>query len=227
MAVDKKIFVTAGIITIVLFGLIYIANQLLNNQRETELEQLRDEVIDELENMKAFTAISGLIGEEDNCDILQAQLYYFDESVWDLGKKLDSYEEASRNIFVNPYYKQQKKRFVVNELLYLSMLEKMKQTCNSTTPVSIIYFYANAKDCPDCDAQAFVLTDINNEIDEELAIFSLDSDLDLIATNVLAEYYNISYLPCIVIEDNVYCGLQDKKTIINYMCEEIELELCS
>jgi len=226
MAVDKKIFVTAGIITIVLFGLIYIANDLLNYQRVSELEKLRDEVIDELENMKAFTAISDFIGEEENCDILQTQLKYFDKSVWDLGKKLDSYEEASRNIFVNPYYKQQKKRFIVNELLYLSMLEKMKKTCNSDMPITIIYFYANAKDCSDCDAQAFVLTDINNEIDEELAIFSLDLDLDLIATNVLAEYYNISFLPCTVIESNVQCGLQDKKTIINHICEKTKISLC-
>ncbi len=227
MEIDKKMFVLAGLVTLVLFGLIYIANELLNTQRERKLEQLREEVIDELEYMKAFTAISDLVGEEGNCDILQTQLRYLDKSVWDLGKKLDSYEEASRNIFDNPFYKTQKKRFMVNELVYLSMLEKMKEKCESEKPVTLLYFYANAQDCPDCDAQSFILTDLNKEIDNELAIFSLDSDIELMATNVLIEYYNITNLPCVVIEEEVYCGLQDKRTIIKNICLDTNISACS
>jgi hypothetical protein len=228
MEIDKKIFVFAGVITIILFGLIYIANELLNYKREATLNELRDDVIDDLENMKAFTAISGLIGEEENCNILQSQLKFFDKSIWDLGIKLDSYEEASRNIFGNPYYEKQKKRFIVNQILYLSILEKMKKTCNTKTPVTLIYFYANKKDCLSCDDQSFVLTDINKEYDEEIAVFSLDTDIEVMGTQVLQDYYNITktMLPCTIIENKLNCGLMDKKTVIKHICKEGTLSVC-
>ncbi len=228
MEIDKNFFIIAGIITLALFGLIYVANSLLDYQRESKLNDLRDEVIDELESMKAFTAISTFLGEEENCDILQKQLKYFDKSIWDLGLKLDSYEEASRNIFSNPFYEKQKKRFIVNQILYLSMLEKMKQTCKSETPVTILYFYANSKDCKNCDDQSFVLTDINKDSDEEVAVFSLDTDIDVVGTEVLMDYYNISKdsLPCTTIDGNTICGLTDKKEIIKEICKKENLTLC-
>jgi hypothetical protein len=229
MEIDKNLFIIAGLITICLFGLIYVANVLLDYQRESKLNDLRDEVIDELENMKAFTAISSLLGEQENCDILQTQLKYLDKSIWDLGMKLDSYEEASRNIFSNPYYEKQKKLFVVNEILYLSVLEKMKQTCNTTKPVTILYFYANAADCRSCDDQSFVLTDINKEAKQEIAVFSLDLDLEVIGTSVLAEYYKLDKqeLPCTVINGKPKCGLRDKSAVISEICLFNNITLCN
>ena len=52
-----------------MFGLIYVTSEVLNTTREDKLNTLRDEVINEIENMKAFTAISDLIGESENCEI--------------------------------------------------------------------------------------------------------------------------------------------------------------
>lgn len=226
MEVDKNIFWIAGLVTLVLFGLIYVTSEVLNTTREDKLNTLRDEVINEIENMKAFTAISDLIGESENCEILETQLNYFDKTIWDLGKKLDSYETVAKNIFEDPYYKTQKKRFNVNEIFYLSVHEKMKRSCNITTPLTIIYFYGDSTECGDCDAQSFVLTDINKDIDEEISIFSLDVDLDVMGTEVLVEYYNITNLPCVVIEGKSYCGLKDRKSIMNILCEEANITIC-
>jgi hypothetical protein len=228
MEIDKNLFFIAGIITVTLFGLIYIASELLNNQREAKLNDMSDEILNELENMKAYTALSNILGEKENCGILQSQLKYFDKSIWDLGIKLDSYEEASRNIFADPYYQKQKKRFIVNQILYLSMLEQMKQTCNTTKPVTILYFYANSKDCTNCDDQSFVLTDINKEADEEIAVFSLDTDIDIVGTEVLMDYYKINKgsLPCTVIEGNATCGLKDKTMVVSQICSMSNISIC-
>jgi hypothetical protein len=229
MEIDKNLFIIAGLITLCFFGLIYVANVLLDYQRETRLNDLRDEVIDELESMKAFTAISSLLGEDENCEILQKQLRYFDKSIWALGIKLDSYQEASRNIFTNPFYQKQKKRFIVNQLLYLSVLEKMKQTCNSTLPVTILYFYSNSNDCQDCNDQSFVLTDLNKDADEEIAVFSLDTDIDLIGTEVLMEYYSLNkeQLPCTVIDGDIKCGLRNKREIVSEICVNQNISVCT
>ena len=74
MEVDKNIFWIAGIVTLFLFGLIYFTSEVLNTSREAKLNTLRDEVINEIENMKAFTAISDLIGESQNCELLETKM---------------------------------------------------------------------------------------------------------------------------------------------------------
>jgi hypothetical protein len=226
MEIDKNMFWIAGIITLVLFGMIYMVSEILNYNREMKLDILREEVINEIENMKAFTAITELLGESQNCEIFQTQLRYFDKTIWDLGKKLDSYESVSKNIFEDPFYKSQKKRFNVNQLLYLSIHEKMKNTCNTKLPLTIIYFYGDSKYCNDCDAQSFVLTDINKDIDEELSIFSLDVDLDVMGTEVLRNYYEVDDLPCMVIEGTTYCGIKNRREVIEILCSEANLSLC-
>lgn len=226
MEVDNNIFWIAGIITLFLFGMIYTVSEILNYNRETKLNVLREEVINEIENMKAFTAITELLGETQNCEIFETQLRYFDRTIWDLGKKLDTYESASKNIFEDPFYKSQKKRFNVNQLLYLSIHDKMKKTCNKTVPVTVLYFYGDTKDCSDCDSQSFVLTDINKDINEEISIFSLDVDLDVMGTEVLKKYYNVSSLPCMVIEEETYCGLKNRREVISILCSKANISLC-
>ncbi len=226
MEVDKNMFWIAGLITLTLFAMIYIASEVLNSSREEKLTSLRDEVINEIENMKAFTAISDLIGETENCEILEKQLNYFDRSVWDLGKKLDSYESASKNIFDDPFYKTQKKRFNVNQIFYLSIHEKMKRSCDTKIPLTLIYFYGDSVQCPDCDAQSFVLTDLNKDIDDEISIFSLDVDLDVMGTEVLESYYNVTSLPCVVVEENTYCGIKNRKQITEILCNEANISIC-
>jgi hypothetical protein len=229
MAVKKRIYLLALFITVLIFLTIFGTSEYLNIKRESKINELRDEVIDEVENMKAFTAITSLLDKGNNCGILQTQLTYLDKSVWELGKKLDAYEQASKNIFTDPFYKKQKKRFIVNQFLYLSVHEQMKEECNTDIPVTILYFYANSKDCSDCDAQSFVLTDINEDIDNEISIFSIDSDIDIIATEVLIDYYNLSRknLPCTIIQDQVHCGLQDKTTITKRICDlSTNLSIC-
>ena len=105
------------------------------------------------------------------------------------------------------------------------MLQNMKQWCtfNQTT---ILYFYKKKEDCPDCDAQSFVLTDLNKEIDQEIAIFSFDSDLELPSVSVLESFYDIGPYPCLVVENMTYCGLHDKDDLIDIICKHDDISLC-
>lgn len=226
MEIEGKIFWTAGIITLVIFSAIYLISEVLNYERETKLDNMRIEVLEEIENMKAFSAITTLLEGGQSCKIFQTQLKYFDRSVWDLGKKLDSYRQASKNLVEDPFYLQQKKSFMVNQILYLSIHEKMKSSCESSLPLTIIYFYGNSTGCHDCDAQSFVLTDINKDIDTEISIFSLDTDIDIMATKILYDYYNVTELPCTVVAGEPYCGLKNRNEMIKVLCTKEKLTVC-
>ena len=106
------------------------------------------------------------------------------------------------------------------------MLKEMKDWCEFNRTV-ILFFYKKKEDCPDCDAQSFVLTDINKEIGPEIALFSFDSDLDLPSIKTLGLFYKITSYPCIVIEDETHCGLYDKGQLTDLLCDYKDLSLCS
>lgn len=105
------------------------------------------------------------------------------------------------------------------------MLKNMKQWCtfNQTT---ILYFYKKKEDCPDCDAQAFVLTDLNKEIDPEIAIFSFDSDLGLPSIETLERFYKIDSYPCVVVENSTYCGIHNKDKMVELLCDHNNISIC-
>ena len=225
MVSNRGIFIVAAVITVMLFISIYSLNLFLNSQREQAVLDRMEEILDNYQEIQTLALMSDVFGQEMTCLSLESSLIHMDKTLWDTGLKIDKYREATEKFFTDPFYLNQKKKFNRNEIVYYSMLRNMKQGCefNQTT---ILYFYKKKEDCADCDAQAFVLSDLNKQIDPEVAIFSFDSDLELPSVNTLETFYNISDYPCIVIEDNTYCGLHNKNDLIDIICEHKNISLC-
>jgi len=226
MVVSKKILVTAGIITIGIFILIYSLNIYLNFQRERAVLENMENILDEYQELQALTLMSNVFGKNMSCLSLENSLLHMDKTLWDTGVRIDKYREATEKFITDPFYIKQKEKFNRNEVIYFTMLQNLKQRCDFNQ-VTILYFYKKKEFCPNCDAQAFVLTDLNKEIDPEVAIFSFDSDLGLSSIKTLEEFYEISNYPCIVIEGNTYCGLHNKKELVNRICDYRNISLCS
>jgi hypothetical protein len=57
----------------------------------------------------------------------------------------------------------------------------------------------------------------------------LDTDIDLIGTEVLMEYYSLNkeQLPCTVIDGNIRCGLRNKREIISEICLTQNISVCT
>lgn len=217
MVIKKNIFVYAAIITVLLLLLIYWLNFYFNSLREDAVVDRMEEILDEYQEIQALSLMNDVFGGNITCLSLENTLSYMDKTLWDTGVKIDRYREATEQFSIDPFYQDQKRKFNRNEIIYFSMLKRMKEQCQFNQTV-ILYFYKKKEDCPDCDAQAFVLTDLNREIDPEIAIFSFDSNLDLASTRTLGLFYNITDFPCIVVEENAYCGLKDKNQIVDILC---------
>ena len=226
MVANKNIFIVAAIITILLFISIISFNLFLNTQRERIVIERMEQVLDEYQEIQALSLMSEVFGKEMTCLSLESRLAHMDKTLWDTGIKIDNYRKVTEKFITDPFYIDQKRKFNRNEIIYFSMLQNMKQWCtfNQTT---ILYFYKKKEYCPDCDGQAFVLTDLNKEIDSEIAIFSFDSDLELASVHTLELFYNITSYPCIVIEGATYCGLHNKNRLVDLLCDYKELSLCS
>ena len=218
MEIKKKIFGTAFLITFFLFISILLLNNAFDKERQQYLDSEVQKMYNQFNEMQTFILMSEIYGDEMACLAFSSKLQELDKTVWALGVKIDQYRVASEQVAKDPYYMEQKKIFNENEVFYLMLLTKLKKICDFDQTV-ISFFYKNSKDCKDCDKQAFVLTDINKDIDDEVSIFSFDADLGIPAINLLLEYYEIEDFPCIIIEENTFCGLKDKDEVIEKMCE--------
>jgi len=226
MVIKKSIFAYAAIITVLLLISIYSLNFYLDSVREDAVVNRMEGILDEYQEIQALSLMTEVFGGNITCLSLSNTLSYMDKNLWETGIKIDKYREATEQFVRDPFYLEQKIKFNRNEIIYLSMLKKMKEQCSINQTV-ISYFYKKKEDCRDCDAQAFVLSDLNKEIDSEMAMFSFDSDLGLASISTLSLFYNISSFPCIVVEDDAYCGLKNKNQIVDIICSYRNHSICS
>jgi hypothetical protein len=224
--VKRSIFLTGFLLTVLLFLIILSFNLYLSRERERAVLDKMDEILEEYEELQALTLLADLFDEESGCIAMASRLSHMDRTLWDAGIKIDRYRTITEEFMDDPFYLEQKRKFNRNEVRYFSMLKEMKQRCVVNQTV-LLYFYKRKEECADCDAQSFVLTDMNREIDEELSIFSFDADLELPSISVLTQFYNVTDYPCMVIEDGTYCGLRDKRMMTDVLCQGRNLSICS
>ena len=226
MAVERKLFLYAGIITVLLFVMIYSLNVFLSREREDSLSTRMDSLIDDFEEMQALFLMSGIFDTNGTCIALQTWMSQMDKSLWDLGIKLDQYQKVTEEYLKDPFYLEQKKKFNRRQVIYYSILKEAKDRC-SLNATSLLFFYRKSEECPDCDAMSFVLTDLKREVNEEVAIFSFDTNLDLPSIQVLPIFFNVTSYPCIVVEGKTHCGLYNKNELTKFVCDAGQLSICS
>lgn len=226
MAVDRNILITAGVITLLLFVVIFSSNILLNKGRERVVLDKMENIVDDYKEMQAILLMIDVFGKEMSCFALGENLAKMDKGLWETGRKIDQYRATTEQFMKDPFYLEQKKKFNMNEVLYFTMLKQMKDLCE-VNQTNVLFFYRKKEECPDCDAQSFVLTDLKKELNQEIAIFSFDVDLDISPINVLTKFYNLSSYPCTVIEDTPYCGLYNKGGMVKLLCKHKDISICT
>lgn len=219
MAIKKRLFGYALLITIFLFATILLISNIFEDKRQEYINSEVQSMYNNFNEMQTFMLMSEAYGDEMACLAFKNKLRELDQSIWDLGRKIEQYKVASEEFQKNPYYYNQKTKFNENEIFYMLLMKKLKKQCDMDQ-VIISFFYKNSEDCKKCDDQSFVLTDINKDIDEEISIFSYDVDLNLTSIDLLIEYHNITEFPCTIVEDGKYCGMYRKDFFMEKICEE-------
>lgn len=219
------VFVMAFVITLLLLFIVLFVSKSFDDERKKYIETEFEKIADKFDDIRSLLIMTQTYGTKMLCIISRDKLRELDESIWSLGKKIDNYKQVSEEFFKSPYFLKQKKIFNEQEIIYLNLLRTLKQKCGFSQPI-ILFFYKNSEDCSKCDDQSFVLIDINEEINDEISVFSFDMDLDLKALDYLKQFYEIEKFPCLVIDDVKYCGMQDKKVIIDTMCKSYNLSIC-
>lgn len=214
----KMLFGVALLITLFLLMILFVVSDKVADERENYIEGEMRRIYQSLSEFQTFFLLSEIFGDEMACLAFQTKIRELDRTIWDLGRKIDQYRVATEEFQKDPFYLEQKRIFNENEVLYLALVTKLNKQCGFEQGI-ISYFYSNSADCPKCDDQSFILTDISRELNYQVSIFSFDMDLGLTSLGLLSDYYDVTHYPCIVIDDKAFCGLRSRQFILERVCE--------
>jgi thiol-disulfide isomerase/thioredoxin len=186
----QKYFIAFGI-TVTIFLTAFYINARLNDARIANIRATEDSIsIDLLSSETQFE----LLGSFD-CTALEENPVLSD-ALNSLAERL-SYAESNLGSD-NSDVVLLKKQYSLLEIRDYLLMQQISQKCH-TKPISIIYFYSNTGDCPDCAQAGNVLTYLRQEY-PGLRVYSFDYHLDLSALQTLLSLRKVKpELPAFII----------------------------
>ncbi len=185
-------------ITALLTGTIVYAVNYLNNARLAELSAIEDQLA--IDTLSLDTQFSLL--EAAPCDSAASSTTLTGE-LGDLGTRL-SYTENQLGTD-NPQVIRLKKQYSLLEIRDYLVTKKLAAACG-VKPVTILYFYTNSGQCPDCDKAGYALTYLRDTY-PSLRVYSFDYNLDLGALKTLLAVDKVkNNLPAFIINGKYFYG---------------------
>jgi len=102
------------------------------------------------------------------------------------------------------------------------LMKKIGKECGDE-PVSILYFYSNEGDCPDCEKEGYVLTYLRENY-PGVRVYAFDYHIGLSAVSTFTSMYNVTenLLPSVVIGKKTLYGFQEKETLEALLPESLK-----
>lgn len=185
----------------------YRANSLIENYKNLEVEAL------DLKLQSYYFQIMDV----ESCEVAINGNFEFADRIYDKGLQIEKYEDASE-LLDNIILEKKKYALLKNELWLNSIL--LKEKCNSPFH-TITYFYMK-EDSLFKEAEQKAISDNLKKLKEEfgnsIVLLPIAGDLDLQSIELQMKTYNITYLPSIVINEEIVLeGYQTKEEIQSYL----------
>ena len=214
--ISKEKYLVAALITFGVFLLGLLLGLVVEGKRVTYIEGLDREQRLGYESLQLQYAFIDQLSQENNCDAVSKTFTLTVENLESARIKLESFDEDSS---LNKYDFDLLKREYVLAQIRFWLLEKKKKDLCGTDSISVLYFFTDAKTCPRCDEQSFILTYLKKRFKEKLLIFSFDSKLTgEPMIEVLKSTYDIYTYPTMIIEGEKYEGFKDKSQLLDTIC---------
>ncbi len=215
--IDTKKYFLTFLITVTIFATAFFASTYFSSMKTRNVKEIQDTIaIDILSSETQFDLLKEVPCQHVDDTMLSAQLS-------EVGEKLSRTENDRGSD--DDTVKYLKKYYSLLQIKDYLLSKKLAEKCGQAKkPVSIIYFYTNIGECPDCAKQGYVLTRLK-ELYPELRVYSFDYDLDLSAITSLKAIYKVQApLPALIIEDKVYSGYQSKEQLEALLPESLKIQ---
>jgi len=190
-------YILAFVITGTIFITAFLLSDRLSANRMENIRSVEDRIsIDILSSETQFALLRDSSCKQFSDSILSQELNT-------LAQKLDFMErdlgtENDEVLHLKRYYS-------LLQIKDYILMHQLSERC-SIKPTSIIYFYSNKEECPDCVKQAYVLSYLREKY-PRLRVYAFDYDLNLSAIDTLIKLNKVERrFPALVLPDNVLYG---------------------
>lgn len=209
---NKIKFLAIFAVTTIIFLVGIFLGSVLSDMKVDKLNKLQDDFrTDTLAVDLAYEILS-----DNPCSSIDSS--FLTEELHELSSKLEFLQNA-RGID-DPKVKELRNYYSLLQLRHWMVSTQYKKYCNSSF-TTIIYFFSDKKECPECDTQSTVLTHAREKHDN-LRIYSFKYETDNAALKALKDLYSIKsdeVLPILIIDSNVYYGLKDSDELSKLILE--------
>ena len=218
-AISKDKYITAGIITLLIFFLGVTLGLVIEDHRYNLVEEINQEQDVQYLSLQLQYLYLNSFSNYNNCPILSATLK---ESIQDLSDSLSeviSYEEE--NNVEKGRQRKVMRRYILDNLRYWLLAQESKSKCDLDI-VPIIYFYAT--DCPSCPNQGTILTYFKQLFGEQVLVFpiNLDFRFEEPMVEIVMTQFNISKYPTLIIDNKKYEGVVKSEQLQSIICDSLE-----
>jgi len=209
-------YIIAGIITLGIFLLGLFLGLAIEGKRVNYIESLSREQNLAFSSLQLQYAFIDQLSQEKNCIAVQKT---FEDNINNLESTRIRLENFDRDATLNKAELDiLKNEYILAQIRYWLLAERTKKLCG-TDIVTVLYFFSDEKECPDCEEQAFVLTYLKKKFKDKLLIFSFDSKFEaepMVA--ILKKTYNVKSYPALVIEGKLASGFYEKDSLLKEIC---------
>lgn len=215
-SLSKDKYIIAGAITLGIFLLGLFLGLAIEGKRVNYIESAGKRQNLDFSSLQLQYAFIDQLSQEKNCLAVQKT---FEQNINNLESTRIRLENFDRDATLNKNELDiLKNEYILAQIRYWLLAERTRELCGADV-VSILYFFSDEKECPDCDKQAFVLTYLKKKFEDKLLIFSFDSKFESEPMiPLLKNTHNVSSYPTIVIEGKPRQGFQDKGIILKELC---------
>lgn len=125
------------------------------------------------------------------------------QELFKVGDRLTALEnELGKN---NPQVLSLKRYYTILQLKDYLFFKKVNEKCNSKFILNLFFYSNDHKKCEKCEDQGFVLSYVRAKNDN-IRTYSFDIDLEMPIVQYLTHYYNVTGIPSVVFNEQVYTG---------------------
>ena len=213
---SKDKYIIAGAITLGVFLLGLFLGLAIEGKRVNYIESVSRKQNLDFSSLQLQYSFIDQMSQEKNCFAVQKT---FEQNINALESTRIRLENFDRDATLNKdELDVLKNEYLLAQIRYWMLAERTRKLCG-TDIATILYFFSDEKECPDCDKQAFVLTYLKKRFKDKLLIFSFDSKFEAEPMiPLLKNTYNVTIYPTIVIEGKPKSKFQDKDSILKDIC---------
>lgn len=196
-------YVLALLITAGIFVTALAISNHLNEKRIENIKRIENEISTDILSLETQFDLL----EEASCEAVKENPMLSQE-LNSISRRL-SYTEDKLGTD-NPEVLRLKRTYSLLQIKDYLLMQKVDQKCGES-PISVLYFYSNKGDCPECSRAGHVLTYLREQY-PSLRVYAFDYHLDLSALQTLISIKDIEgELPAFVIDGEIHYGFQSKE----------------